>query len=59
MLSIVLPSKRLAALPEEAIGEASVTVISQMANPENGTQPKTRRRFDRCSNSKVLPLQVQ
>ena len=42
MLSIVLPSKRLAALPEEAIGEASVTVISQMANPENGTQPKTQ-----------------
>jgi hypothetical protein len=34
MLSIVLPSKRLAALPEEAIGEASVTVFSQMANPE-------------------------
>ena len=34
MLSIVLPSKRLAALPEEAIGEASVTVFTQMANLE-------------------------
>ena len=34
MLSIVLPSKRLAELPEEVSGEASVMVFFQMANPE-------------------------
>jgi hypothetical protein len=34
MLSIVLPSKRLAELPGEVSGEASVMVFFQMANPE-------------------------
>ena len=34
MLSIVLPSKRLAELAGEVIGEASVMVFFEMANSE-------------------------
>ena len=59
MLSIVLPSKRLAELPGEVIGKASVMVFSQMANPEKRHPAKMRSRFDRCSNSKVLPFRAQ
>ena len=38
MLSIFLPSKRLAELPGVAIGEASVMMFSQMATRRSGTQ---------------------
>jgi len=38
------PSKRLAELPEVAIGEVSVMALSQMANPEKQHLAKPRSR---------------
>jgi hypothetical protein len=40
------------------IGEASVMVFFQMANPEK-RHPANAKRFDRSSNSKVPRLRAQ